>query len=38
MTTYDRMARELACGLFERDIGYKAAAVRLGIPAMAVRQ
>lgn len=38
MTVYDRPARELACGLFERGLGHEAAAARLGIPPKAVRQ
>ena len=38
MTVYDRSVREAACGLFERGLGYDAAAVRLGIPLKAVRQ
>lgn len=38
MTVYDRSVREVACGLFERGLGYDAAAARLGIPLKAVRQ
>ncbi len=38
MTIYDRSVRELACGLFDRGLGYKSAAGRLGVPARAVRQ
>ena len=38
MTIYDRSVREMACGLFERGLGYKAAARRLGIPPRAVRK
>ena len=38
MTIYDRSVRELAFGLFDRGLGYKSAAGRLGVPARAVRQ
>lgn len=38
MTVYDRSVRELACGLFDRGLGHKSAAERLGVPAKAVRQ
>ena len=38
MTIYDRSVREMACRLFERGLGYKAAARRLGIPPRAVRK
>lgn len=38
MTVYDRSVRELACGLFDRGLGHKAAAARLGVPAKAVRK
>ena len=38
VTIYDRSVREMACGLFERGLGYKAAARRLGIPPRAVRK
>lgn len=36
MTIYDRPTRELACGLFDRGLGPRAAAAILGIPAKAV--
>ena len=38
MTIYDRSVRELACGLFDRGLGYDAAASHLGIPPEAVRK
>lgn len=38
MTVYDRSVRERACGLFDRGLGHKAAAARLGVPAKAVRK
>ena len=38
MTIYDRSVRELACGLFDRGLGYDAAASHLGIPPKAVRK
>ncbi len=38
MTIYDRSVRELACGLFERGLGHRAAAAHLGVPAKAVEK
>ncbi|MBE6468855.1 MAG: helix-turn-helix domain-containing protein [Coriobacteriaceae bacterium] len=38
MTIYDRSVREAACGLFERGLGCKSAARRLGIPTEAARK
>lgn len=38
MTIYDGSVRERACGLFDRGLGYKSVARRLGIPAEAVRK
>lgn len=38
MTIYDRSARERACGLFDRGLGHRAAAARLGVPAKAVEK
>lgn len=38
MTVHDRSVRERACGLFDRGLGHKAAAARLGVPARAVRK
>ena len=38
MTVYDRSVREAVCGLFDRGVGYKSAARRLGVPPKAVRK
>lgn len=38
MAIYDGSVRELACGLFERGLGYESAARRPGIPPEAVRE
>lgn len=38
MTVHDRSVRERACGLFDRGLGHKAAAARLGVPAKAVEK
>lgn len=38
MTIYDGSVRERACGLFERGLGHRSAAKRLGVPPKAVRK
>ena len=38
MTIYDRSVRGRACGLFERGLGYRSAAKRLGVSPKAVRK